>query len=168
MHPYQSKRRGNARAHHILAAHSGGSASCKAKGGAVAPARGNNSEAVMRGMQHSVAEESPVYTEGAKRSKRIPRKSGGKVAGKPMKVNIVNIHAHHPGMMMPPGGPPMGAGAPPPPPGVMPPVGPAASLPPPGAVPGMMRNQGGAVDTSYGAASGMSRLAEYRRMKGEH
>jgi hypothetical protein len=87
MHPYATKRKGAARAHHILAAKSGGSATCKKAGGAVAPARGNNSEAIMRGMQHSVAEESPTYTEGVKRSKRIPRKSGGKVPGKPMKVN---------------------------------------------------------------------------------
>jgi hypothetical protein len=35
-----------------------------------------------------------------------------------------------------------------------------------GGAPGMpMRNQGGSISNSYGAATGMSRLAEYERLR---
>jgi hypothetical protein len=76
-------------------------------------------------------------------------------------VNIVNIHAHHPGMAMgaapmgPPGVPP-GAGAPPMA-GPGPTMGPG--MPPPGMAMAPHANRGGAF-------SGIGRLEQFYRTKG--
>jgi hypothetical protein len=103
-HPYQSKSRHNARVRHILAAKYGGSMTCTARGGGAGhPARGNNSEADMRGLKHESAEASDTYVEGIRRSKRFPRKTGGKVPK--VKINIQggpHLHMHGPGGMIAP------------------------------------------------------------------
>jgi hypothetical protein len=97
------------------------------------------------------AEHGDVYVEGLKSSRRVPRKRGGKIP----QINVVAIHKHAPPMMMGSVQPPQAPGMPPPPMGSAPTVGGA---------PGQF-NQGGAA--SYGAATGMSRRAEYERMKRE-
>jgi hypothetical protein len=101
-----------------------------------------------------------IYAQGSKAPKSYAR--GGKT-----KPNIiVNIHTHkHPPMgppgmapgagMMPPPGPPPNAGAP-----VLPP---GAAFRPPGAPAPF--NRGGHIKA--GAATGISRLAEYERLRGE-
>jgi hypothetical protein len=142
-----------------------GGAVKKARGGSAGhPARGNNSaEAMMPKGQHQDSVSTDISTEGRSRGKRY--KKGGKVQ------NNVVIIAHHPHHMLPAqgvtaGGPMMQAAGPMP--AGAPMAGPGPGLPPPGGMPGMPphMNQGGAT-TSYGAASGMSRKAEYERMRRE-
>jgi hypothetical protein len=152
---FNSSKHKSARVKHILASHNGQGhpAPKKRSGGGVGMhkgySRGNNSADIQADMRPESAEHSDVYTEGVKRSKRIPRAHGGKV-GKPLKVQINHINVGHPGMLGPgAGGPPMPAGP---------------GLPPPG-MPPMVRNQGGAV--SYGSGTGMSRLAEFHKLRGE-
>jgi hypothetical protein len=153
---YHHKSHHSARVKHILASHSGqGKAPPKKRSGGACGtsriyARGNDSAEHMQDMP----------AEGHKGKSRYAK--GGKVH-RPLKVNVINAHIHPP--MGPAGGPPMAPGG-----GMAPPMPPPGGpgLMAPGMAPGMppqMRNQGGAV--SYGSGTGMSRLAEYHRMKGE-
>jgi hypothetical protein len=150
----------SARVRHILASHSGQGkpAPKKRSGGACGTSRiysrGNDSAEHMQDMP----------AEGHKGKSRYAK--GGHVGKRPMKVQINHINVAHPGMMGA-GGPPMPAGAPM---GGPPPMaaGPGPGLLPPGMAPGMppmARNQGGAVHA--GSGTGVSRLSEYHRLKGE-
>ena len=155
---YHHKSHHSARVKHILASHSGqGKPPAKKRSGGACGtsrvyARGNDSAELQQDM----------HAEGGKGKHRYAK--GGHVGKRPMKVQINHINVAHPGMMGA-GGPPIPAGAPPM--GGPPPMaGPGPGLPPGlPAGPMPMRNQGGWV--SYGAGTGMSRLAEYHKLRGE-
>jgi hypothetical protein len=128
------------------------------------PARGNDSAEQMADMRPTSAEESSVYTEGVRASKRIPKKAGGAI-GRPLHVNIdaskhLHVHAGHP-MMGGPIGPQGAAGAMAQPGPQM--AGPAPGLPqglptaPPAGMP--MRAAGGHVRA--GSFSGVGRLNQF-------
>jgi hypothetical protein len=161
-HPYahnKSHKASHRRVAHILGHHHHG----KAKGGACAkPAHkahgGGTSSPDGQDVKH-VAEPVQLSAEGYRGKHRF--KAGGKVKPHVGSINIVHVHKPMPPMMagmMPP------QGVPQPGPG---PMGPGPALPPGlAAGPMPMRNQGGRTG-SYGASSGMSRKAEYERMKRE-
>jgi hypothetical protein len=145
----------NARVRHILSSTSGqGKPPAKKKFGGSA---GMRHVGYARGNDSAHLDEPEIEAEGHKGRHRYAK--GGKVK-RPMKVQINHINVAHPGMMGA-GGPPMPAG-PAPMAGAPPMAGLGPGLP---AGPMPVRNQGGAV--SYGSGTGMSRLAEYHRLKGE-
>jgi hypothetical protein len=192
MHSHQAHRKHLAsarRAKQFMAENAcGGKVPHKKHGGAAGmkhgPARGNDSEADLR-------------SEGGKGKHRIARKAGGKVRHQTNIVIVGHHPPAMGTGALPAAGPMTGApGAPIPAPGVAPPTGPAAGLMAPGMAPGqpvmrkrgggvhstyedppedisdykpahVRKNQGGSLDSSYGAASGMSRRAEYRKMRGK-
>jgi hypothetical protein len=183
MHSHQKHRHsGHKRAQQFMRENRGGTCTPKKKvGGAVGhPARGNNSESDMR---RGSAEASDTFTEGVKRSKRIPRKTGGKVPK--IKVDIhggPHLHVHSPlgpqaaaGAMAAPQGAPIAG--PPPGPGAGLPVG-APGVPgrPPFRKGGKVSTVGddGQTDISdyrearhFGAATGMGRKFEFEKLKRE-
>jgi hypothetical protein len=128
-----------------------------------------------------------MMAEGAKPKRR----TGGKVPKVKVSIHAPQLHMHSPTPV--PGGGPM-AGAAPPAGAMAPPPGAGAPVLPPGGLPGRpapfrkggkvsligddaqndvsdyrpahtRKNQGGSLSESYGAGSGMSRRAEYERMK---
>jgi hypothetical protein len=136
-----------------------GGAIKKKHGGALS--RGNDRAMVMAKGQKQDAVSEDISAEGRGSKHRIAKKRGGGIKN-------VNIHIHpRPHVMLPAqgvtaGGPMMQAAGP------APMAGPGPGLPPPGMAPGQPHmNQGGSVNDSYGAASGMSRKAEYERMRRE-
>jgi hypothetical protein len=156
-HPFahvKSHKAGHKRVAHLLGHKAkGGACKKKARGGSAGD--GPDGQHV----RHA-AEPVQLSAEGHRGKSRFKR--GGKV-GKPMHVAVINIHPHHPGaaagvMAGPPGAPPMG-----PPVGPAPNAGAPAGLPP--GLPPRQFNQGGSVH--YGAGTGLSRLAEYERMRRE-
>jgi hypothetical protein len=138
-------------------------------------------------------DEPDIKAEGHKGRHRF--KAGGKVRHQTNIVVIGHHPQPPMGAGPAPGGAPMAGAPPMPPPGVIPPQGPAAGLMAPGTAPGQplpMRkaggrihnsfehptedisdyreahphmNQGGSLSGSYGSASGMSRKAEFEKLK---
>jgi hypothetical protein len=168
-HPFQhvkSNKAGHKRVAHILASHSGAKMPAK-------KARGGSCNSTSAPMSKAAAYDDgkpEMHSEGARGKHRM--KAGGKVKPHVGSINIVHVHPMHHGLG-PQDAPGMMAAPPPgavdgPPPGAMD-LGPG--LPPPGAMPGApgglpMRNQGGRTG-SYGSGTGMSRKAEFERIRRE-
>jgi hypothetical protein len=141
---HRQQRHSTKRAHQFLSENGVGHGAHKRHGGAV------SDPAKQVDIKRGSAEHSNTYVEGVRNSHRIPRKRGGKIP----QINVT-IHKHAPPLMMGAAMPPQAPGMPAPPMGAAPTMG----APP--------MNQGGPAG-SYGAASGMSRLAEYERLRRGH